>query len=391
MTLARRLNDRTHRTISRRSALQALGLAAVGAPLSLSAQGRCMLTFGTPACNTADIAPIFAPTGWKTVALDHITFRARRLPKGGGVLHRAHGMDAAQRRRQAGGAGHGRVGIGDLQAAPAGIVRRSRGGRRRPRGRGAAARPVRVVVESFAFAIDRRGTRRRSKAELTNARPDAGRRARRQGLRELPREGSRRLGSADLQRQRPGEEPQDRRRHARSCRSRRRSRRPAGRPCGSITSPSTPRTTRRARRSTRNLLGWAPTYDEGSQNELLMGDVGDIIVRGGNPLDPAIRQGRRRGGPADQIDHISLRDRALGYRRREDGAREARPARADRHLQPPSAARTAPGCLTKSIPRRSRAITRRRPTASTCRSAMSPTTTGWRCPMPSNPSRRPAG
>src|SRR3954470_3813568 len=63
-------------TISRRAALRALGFAAAGAPLSLSAQGRCMLTFGTPACNTTGIAPIFAPTGWKTVALDHITFRA---------------------------------------------------------------------------------------------------------------------------------------------------------------------------------------------------------------------------------------------------------------------------------------------------------------------------
>ena len=35
-----------------------------------------MLTFGSPACNTADITPVFEPTGWKTVALDHLTFRA---------------------------------------------------------------------------------------------------------------------------------------------------------------------------------------------------------------------------------------------------------------------------------------------------------------------------
>jgi catechol 2,3-dioxygenase-like lactoylglutathione lyase family enzyme len=33
-----------------------------------------------------------------------------------------------------------------------------------------------------------------------------------------------------------------------------------------------------------NLLGWKPTYDEGSQNECLIGDVGNIIIRGGNPL-----------------------------------------------------------------------------------------------------------
>src|SRR6185312_10323408 len=35
-----------------------------------------------------------------------------------------------------------------------------------------------------------------------------------------------------------------------------------------------------------NLLGWKETYDEGSQNELMMGDIGDIIIRGGNPNDP---------------------------------------------------------------------------------------------------------
>lgn len=64
-----------------------------------------------------------------------------------------------------------------------------------------------------------------------------------------------------------------------------------------------------------NLLGWKSTYDEGSQNELLMGDVGDIIIRGGNPLDPAFGQGGRAGGggtPAQpaprraRIDHISF-------------------------------------------------------------------------------------
>ena len=44
--------------ISRRKALKGLGVAAVGAPLSLSAQGRCMLTFGVPGCNTAEIKPL---------------------------------------------------------------------------------------------------------------------------------------------------------------------------------------------------------------------------------------------------------------------------------------------------------------------------------------------
>jgi len=53
-----------------------------------------------------------------------------------------------------------------------------------------------------------------------------------------------------------------------------------------------------------NLLGWQGTYDEGSQNECLIGDIGDIIIRGGNPLDPSFGKGggRSRSG----IDHISF-------------------------------------------------------------------------------------
>ena len=49
-------------------------------PVSASAQGRCMTTYGAQACDTTDIAPVFAPTGWKTVALDHVTFAGRVHP-----------------------------------------------------------------------------------------------------------------------------------------------------------------------------------------------------------------------------------------------------------------------------------------------------------------------
>ena len=52
-----------------------------------------------------------------------------------------------------------------------------------------------------------------------------------------------------------------------------------------------------------NLLGWRPTYDEGSQNELMIGEVGDIIIRGGNPNDPNLGKIRP---PRARIDHISL-------------------------------------------------------------------------------------
>jgi catechol 2,3-dioxygenase-like lactoylglutathione lyase family enzyme len=51
------------------------------------------------------------------------------------------------------------------------------------------------------------------------------------------------------------------------------------------------------------LLGWTSTGDEGSQSELWIGDVGNIIVRGGNPnapgaTPPAVRRA--------QMDHVSF-------------------------------------------------------------------------------------
>src|SRR5260370_5461488 len=63
--------------------MRALGVAAAGAPFAASAfgQGRCRDGYGTQSCPltaevaTATIKPVFAPTGWKTVALDHITFQ----------------------------------------------------------------------------------------------------------------------------------------------------------------------------------------------------------------------------------------------------------------------------------------------------------------------------
>jgi len=63
--------------------LRALGASAAGAPFaaSLFGQGRCQNGYNTPACPmskevaTAPIKPLFAPTGWKTVALEHISFQ----------------------------------------------------------------------------------------------------------------------------------------------------------------------------------------------------------------------------------------------------------------------------------------------------------------------------
>src|SRR5262245_26406161 len=60
--------------LTRRDLLRTIAAAGVGAPVGVFAQGRCMTTFGSPACNTSAIPQIFAPTHWKTVALDRVTF-----------------------------------------------------------------------------------------------------------------------------------------------------------------------------------------------------------------------------------------------------------------------------------------------------------------------------
>src|SRR5262245_58472045 len=58
-----------------------LGLVGAVTPETVLTQGRCMTTYGVPACNTTDIPPVFAPTGWRTVALEQVTFQVADYKK----------------------------------------------------------------------------------------------------------------------------------------------------------------------------------------------------------------------------------------------------------------------------------------------------------------------
>jgi catechol 2,3-dioxygenase-like lactoylglutathione lyase family enzyme len=285
-------------TISRRKALHALGFAVVGAPLSLSAQGRCMLTFGTPACNTSDIQPTFAPTGWTTTALDHITFRAADYRKEaafyialmGWKLRSDDGKQAILDMGDWGSAifKQGAAGSTDTNAAGDGG---GRGG------------PVRVVVESFSFVIQPWDAVK-VEAEL-----------RKRGLSPAPDHDGK--GFESFWVKDPDGWP------LQICNGnglvKARKTTPAS---ATLAEPAPFASTgwktvwldhfsfnasnyKASASFYMNLLGWTPTYDEGSQNELLMGDVGDIIVRGGNPLDPGFGKTPARRA-AGQIDHISL-------------------------------------------------------------------------------------
>ena len=280
--------------ISRRAALQTLGFAAVGAPLSLSAQGRGMLTIGTPGCNTTGIAPLFPPTGWKTTALDHVTFRVADYRKEAAFYIALMGWTLRDDNGQQAVLDMGDWGSAIFRQAAPGSMDAPTGG-----GRGG---PVHAVVESFAFAIEPWNAAK-VEAEL-----------KRRGLNPIADHDGKGFESFRVK------DPDGW--ALQICNG-----------DGLVKTRKTPATATLSEPAPfaatgwktvwldhfsfnasnykasasfyTNLLGWAPTYDEGSQNELLMGEVGDIIVRGGNPLDPTFGQtpARRAGG---QIDHISF-------------------------------------------------------------------------------------
>jgi catechol 2,3-dioxygenase-like lactoylglutathione lyase family enzyme len=300
--------------VSRRQAVRALAVLAAGVPLRAAlGQGRCMRTFGIPACDTMPIPRVFDPTGWRTVALDDITMRVADYPKEvafyaalmGWTLRLDDGTRAVM--------DMGPLGAMVLQAAPelataaAAVPARdtSAGGGRG--GRGSRA-PARAIVDSFGFVI-----------EPWNARTiEAALRAR--GLAPVAVAG--RSGYESFEIKDPdgfAVRLSNRRRLDGSASLASLAPLPAPLPFAptgwktvwldhlsfSVTNY------KESASFYSNLLGWRPTYDEGSQNELLIGDVGDIIIRGGNPLSPTFGRGGRGGAaaaPARQarVDHISF-------------------------------------------------------------------------------------
>jgi catechol 2,3-dioxygenase-like lactoylglutathione lyase family enzyme len=302
-------NNSNRTAISRRRLLQVLGGAAATAPFTAFAQGRCMLTPGTPACNTADIAPIFPPTGWKTVALDHLTFQVADYRKEaafyvalmGWKLRSDDGSQAVLDMGDWGSAIFKQAAAGTFDAAAA----------TEEGGRGA---PVRVAVESFAFVIDQWDAKK-VEAEL-----------RKRGMTPVPDNDGKGFESFRVK------DPDGWNLQIGNGNGLAK-RRKTSPPNAKLSEPAPFEPTgwktvwldhlsfnvtnyKESASFYKNLLGWTPTYDEGSQNELLIGDVGDVIIRGGNPLDPNFgRGGGRRAAAAPssgsaarsaRIDHISF-------------------------------------------------------------------------------------
>jgi len=275
--------------------LLALGASAASAPfaLSLFSQGRCQNGYNTQGCPmskevaTAPIKPLFAPTDWKTVGLEHISFQVADYRKEaafyvalmGWTLRSDDGKQAI-------------LDIGDWGSA---IFK--------------AAPPdqTRSAVVGFGWAIEPWNAKtveaELRKRDLTPVADNDGK-----GFESFHVKDP---DGFDVQ---------------------------IGNSNGLVKARKTPATAKlevplpfeatswrtvwldhlsfgTANYKTKvsyylNLLGWQGTYDEGSQEEVMMGDVGDALLRGPNPNDPNFGKApaNGKGGRARTpgIDHISF-------------------------------------------------------------------------------------
>jgi len=280
------------------SATWLIFVATMGASSPALAQGRCIRAYGTPACNTDPIEPVFERTGWRTTGLDHITFRVAEPQKEAAFYAALMGWKLRSDDGTRVVMDMGDWGTVVFRRAPA----ESFAAPAQTDGRGAGRAPVRAVVEGYGFSI-----------EPWNAKT-VEQELRKRGLTPLPDNDGKGfesfhvkdLDGFDLQIGNGEGYSKTRKTSPANAKS-------------SVADPfeSTGWRTvwldhlsfgsanyKASASFYANLLGWGPTYDEGSQNELMIGDVGDIIIRGGNPLDPEV--GRRPSRAAGRIDHISF-------------------------------------------------------------------------------------
>ncbi len=272
--------------MSRRHVLRTLALATAAAPFAGAAfgQGRCRDGYGTPACPlsadvaTAPVPPVFAPTGWRTTALDHITFRMADPQKEAAFYVALMGWTLRS--------DDGKQAVLDIGNWGSAVFTQ--------------ASVERATVENFCFVVEP-WSARTIEAEL-----------RKRGLDPVPDNDGHGFESFHV-RDPDGWDVQIS--NGNGLAKARTTPASAALPVPAPFAPTGWRTVwldhlsfgasdyKKSASFYMNLLGWKPTYDEGSQHELMIGEVGDIIIRGGNAHDPNFRKtpARRLG-----IDHISF-------------------------------------------------------------------------------------
>ena len=281
-----------------RAGLVAIVMCAI-APSVGPAQGRCIRAYGTPACNTDPIKPVFEKTGWRTTGIDHITWRVAEPQKEAAFYAAIMGwkLRSDDGKRVV-------MDIGDWGTAVFRQVPADSFDAPAPAagGRGGNRAPVRAVVEGYGFSIEpwnakavEQELRKRGMNPVAENDGKGFESFHVKDLDGFDLQISNGKGFAKARQSAPA--------NAKLSAS-------AGFDATGwqtvwLDHFSFGATNYKASVSFyMNLLGWGSTYDEGSQNELMMADVGDIIIRGGNPLDPAFGQGRGRA--AGRIDHISF-------------------------------------------------------------------------------------
>jgi catechol 2,3-dioxygenase-like lactoylglutathione lyase family enzyme len=277
--------------------LRTLGASAVGAPfaVSLLGQGRCHNGYDTATCPmtkdvaTAPIKPLFAPTGWKTVALEHISFQVPDYHKEAAFYVALMGWKLRSDDGKQAVLDIGDWGSAIFKAAP--------------------PEQTSVLVDGFGFAIAPWNAKT-VETEL-----------RKRGLNPVADNDGKGFESFHVK-EPDGLDVQ------------------IGNSKGLVKARKTPATAKlevelpfeatgwqtvwldhfsyvatnyKATVSYyMNLIGWKGTYDEGSQQEVLMGDVGDALIRGGNPNNPDFGKPPaegKKGPPRNvnvRINHISF-------------------------------------------------------------------------------------
>jgi catechol 2,3-dioxygenase-like lactoylglutathione lyase family enzyme len=279
---------------TRRDLLRTLGASAAGAPFAASvfAQGQCQNGYNTPRCPmtkdvaTAPIKPLFAPTGWKTVALEQISFQVPDYRKEAAFYIALMGWKLRSDDGKQAVLDIGDWGSAIFKAAP--------------------PEQTSTLVDGFGFAVVPWNAKT-VEAEL-----------RKRDLNPVADNNGKGFESFHVK-DPDGFDVQ------------------IGNSNGLVKERKTPATAKlevelpfeatnwrtvwldhfsfvatnyKASVSYyANLLGWGTTYDEGSQNEVLMGDIGDALIRGGNPNNPNFGKPLANGKTQPRnvrINHISF-------------------------------------------------------------------------------------
>ena len=247
-------------------------------------QGRCRDGYGTPACPlsaklaTAPIAPVFVSTGWRTVALDHILFLVPDHSKEAAFYVALMGWKLRS--------DDGKQAILDIGNWGSAIFKQ-------------APERQKATVESICWVIEPWNAKT-VESEL-----------RKRGLTQVSENDGKGFESFHIK------DPNGFDLQISNGNGLAKARKTAATAEPSAPPPFQPTgwetvwldhlsynaaDYKKASSFYTNLLGWKQTYDEGSQHELMIGEIGDIIIRGGNPNNPKPAPLTHR----DRIDHISF-------------------------------------------------------------------------------------